>query len=85
MALIIRNVVSLTEAFQMEQAVKLQNGPLAGVRQQHLEVMEQIPGVSRSSPTMAREEMQPVSIEIAASEHPGPWDRKNLLSLGEWA
>ena len=84
-ALTIRNVVSLTEAFQMEQAIKLQNGPFAGLRQQHLEATGQITGLSWSSPTVAREEPQPGSTEVAASENLGPWSRKSLLSLGEWA
>ena len=83
MALAIRSIVSLTEAFQMEQAVKLQSGPFARLRQQHLEALGQFPGLSRPSPTFARGEPQPVSIEKARSEELDPWSRKRLLSLGE--
>ena len=82
-AFAIRNIVNLTEAFQMEQAVKLQNGPFAKIRQQHLETMIQVPKVSQPSPTAIIRKPLVSSDEAAASTQVGPWSRRIMLSLGE--
>lgn len=74
-ALAIRDVVSLTEAFQMEQAVKLQSGPFAGIRQ-HTD-----PKNFRQSPGIAIGEPSTGSIGVAESEELGPWGRKTLRSI----
>ncbi len=82
-ALAIRSIVSLTEAFQMEQAVKLLSGPFAGIRQQSM-VWNSDPGNSTQSPGISTEEPVTGSIGVAASEELGPWGRKTLLSIGEF-
>lgn len=81
--LAIRNVVSLTEAFQMEQAANLQNGPLAGIRRQYLEIRKQPQETHQPSPSVSVGEPLASPIEISTSEDLGPWSRKVLLSLGE--
>ena len=85
MALAIRSIVNLTEAFQMEQAVKLQSGPFAKIRQQHLETMIHLPKVSQPSPTAVIGKPLAGSAQAAASEEVVLWDREIMLSLGECA
>lgn len=79
--LAIRNVVSLTEAFQMEQAANLQNGPLAGIRRQYLETRKQPQETHQPPPSVSVGEPLASPIEISTSEDLGPWSRKILLSL----
>ena len=80
-ALAIRNIVSLTEAFQMEQAVKLQSGPFVGIRPQNLGIWNPDPEIFRPSPGVAVGELLTGSIGVAASQELGPWGRKTLLSM----
>ena len=83
MALAIRDIVSLTEAFQMEQAVKFQSGPFTRDRQQRIGILHTDPGISRPSAGVAVEEPMAGSIGVAASKVLDPWGRKTLLSIGE--
>ena len=83
MNLAIRSILNLTEAFQMEQAVKLQSGPLAGIRQRHLETREINPETSPPIPRVAIGEPLANSVGVSASEDLGPWSGKTLLSFGE--
>lgn len=79
--LAIRNIVSLTKAFQMEQAANFPNGPLAGIRRQHLEVRKQPQETHQPSPSVSVGEPVASPIEISTSEDLDPWSRKTLLSL----
>ena len=85
----VRNVIALTEAFQMEQATKLHSGPFAGFRQRVLSTR----GATDQSPIRVAKDppddpgapgslMSPADSTSIDGKEPGPWARKTLLTLG---
>ena len=82
MTLTIRNLVDLTEAFQMKLATKLQSGPYAKIQQRHLEAMRETRALPRRSHTAVTGEQSAGSVDVLTPRTQGPWSRKTLLSIG---
>ena len=93
-ALTVRNLVKLTEAFHLEQANELGIGPLAKLQDQMLNARERLsrgdkpPTVEPSQTTSgnvlaADDETLGPNLESIEAGKQGPWARSNILTFGK--